>query len=74
MHLSFATRGSTPGIHPETKSEPRGNGTIVAFSFSPRRRGVVVGKHGDIPARFVRGSVTGRVKSASPGTMVDVRK
>ena len=28
--------------------------------------------HGDIPTGFVRGSVTGKVKSALPGNMVDV--
>ena len=28
--------------------------------------------HGDIPAGFVRGSATGKVKIALPGTMVDV--
>ena len=28
--------------------------------------------HGDIPTGFVRGSGTGKVKSALPGTMVDV--
>ena len=28
--------------------------------------------HGDIPTGFVRGSATGKVKSALPGNMVDV--
>ena len=30
--------------------------------------------HGDLPTGFVRGSATGKVKNALPGSMVDVRK
>ena len=34
-------RGSTPGTPPGNPREPRGNGTVLVFLFSPQRRGVV---------------------------------
>ena len=72
MHLSFASRGSTPGTPPGNPRAPRGVGTVLVFLFSREEGELFSFENGDIPTGFVRGSATGKVKSALPATMVDV--
>ena len=75
MHLSFAS----PWVDTlDIPGEPKGNGTVLVFTFFPAGEGFCLvlettsQDHGDIPTGFVRGSATGTVKNTLPGTMVDV--
>ena len=63
----------------ENPQEPRGSGTVLVFPFFPTGEGSCLVLETtlldlkNIPTGFVQGSGIGTVKSASPGTMVDVK-
>ena len=47
MHLSFASRGSTPGTPPGNPRAPKGVGTVLVFPFS-REEGELFSFENDI--------------------------
>ena len=73
MHLSFAS----PWVDPrDTHGNPEGRVHFWYFFFPLREGSCLVLEttsldHGNIPTGFVRGSGTGKVKSALSGSMVD---
>ena len=76
MHLSFASPWADPW---DTHGHP-GRWYSFCIAFLPAREGSCLVlettslDHVDIPTGFVRGSATGKVKSALPGTIIDVWK
>ena len=76
MHLAFGSMWVDPRDSP---GEPMGMVQFWYFFFPVGEGSCLVLEtalldHGNIPKGFARGSATGKVKSALPGTMVDVWK
>ena len=78
MHLSFASPWVDPRDIPGEPMGTQGEWYSFGISFFSVGEGscLILGTtsldHGDIPTGFVRGSGTGKVKSASSGSMVNV--
>ena len=80
MHLSFASSWVDPRDTPGESSGTQGEWYSFGISFFPSGEGSCLVletpslDHEGIPMEFLRGSETGKVKSALPCTMVDVWK
>ena len=78
MHLSFASPSVDPWDTPGEPTGTQGEWYSFWYLFFPRGGGELFSFGNDfagpwnIPTGFVRGSATGKVKSALPCTMVDV--